>query len=93
MGSPTYPDDFKFQDLGGAIPTGQSMPLEEGPLVTPPDEQRARGYPEPIIKITDEQKDLFLIWLDEWLQWLINDQAKKQETWARHEDAYRGLAP
>lgn len=86
---------FQFVDGSGAPPAPTSVPLA-GPspeAAPPPTPIFARGYPDPIIKIDQETKDKFLLWLDQWLQELIANQTKNQDRWAQWEKSYRGEPP
>lgn len=88
----TAPLDMRFVDAGGAPPAGNSVPLDPSlPPAPEPQPTQQAGYPDPIIKITDEVKEKFIIWLDEWLLELEADQQDKQAEWAKIEEAYRGM--
>lgn len=66
----------------------QSMTDGEEPRESVPVDDKK--YPPAIIKdISQETKEKFLIWLDEWLESLISDQQAKLKEFAELEEAYR----
>jgi hypothetical protein len=81
----TSPVDVLFEDqsysAGTSVSTDDLTPV----LQTP----EADKYPPPIIDISDDDKERFLCWLDEWIETLVSDQASKQREFADLEEAYR----
>lgn len=80
---------MEFRDE--SIPTGTSVSAEERlPPVDEPDVEEKPKYPPPIIKdITEDQYNKFRIWVQQYVEDLISDQAQKQQDWADQEKAYR----
>lgn len=82
--------DIVFQDQSGY--PSSTVTEGEGPTGAEPvsGEEQQSKFPPPIIKVPQERLDTFLIWLDQWLDDLINDQSQLQTQWAKQEEAYRG---
>lgn len=80
-------DVIRYQDE--SVDIGQSIPLEGEPPPAQIAEDKSERFPPPIIEVSDKIKEEFIIWLDEWLQVLINDQSQKQDQWDKEEAAYR----
>jgi hypothetical protein len=86
----TYPGggDIIFRDE--SLPVGTSVREDEiaDESLVPPEAPKKK-FPEPIIDISDDQKDKFIIWIDQWVEDLISDQSKKMDDWVALEEAYR----
>lgn len=83
--------DIGFVNAGGLPPGATTVPLEPpvAPVMPP---QTQQGYPDPIISgLSEETKEKFVQWLDQWLQELDQAQQDKQREWAKWEEGYRGL--
>lgn len=72
-----------------SVPVGESVTDDiydnQGNVVV----EASQRFPKPIMSITEEQRDGFLIWLDQHLDDLISSQLKLQKTWDEQEEAYR----
>jgi hypothetical protein len=91
LGSGPSPDTIQFQNLGqaGATPGDPLPPAMEDDGVTPL--RPTNAYPKNDLKITDEKREEFLIWMSQKVQELIDAQQDKQTEWANSEIAYRAL--
>lgn len=49
----------------------------------------SKGFPKPILDISEERQDKFKLWLDQQLETLINEQQPLIREWAAQEKAYR----
>lgn len=80
--------DFVFRDE--SLPTGTNITMDQLPDV---DETRQKteesSYPPPIISISDEKKQEFVSWLDEWVEELLSEHSRNLDEWAYHEEMYR----
>ncbi len=83
--------DMQFVDQGqaGATPGIPLPPAMEDDGITPM--KPSKAYPSNTLKISDEKRDEFLIWMSQKVQELIDSLQEKQQEWARNEEAYRAL--
>ena len=93
MTLPTPPDsEFEFRGAEEPKPP-ESVDVDrtaEQPAAEP---TQRPDFPPPIIEVSDERKDKFLIWLDQWIRDLESAQADKMKDWSDQEDDYRALTP
>ncbi len=82
----TIPDiQFIDQSADTGTPFTEDLIDQSGELIA---EGRPK-FPPAILKVSDEQKEKFLIWLDERLDDLIASQKELQKKWAKQEESYR----
>ena len=79
--------------VGNAVTTPRVEVFDEDdfstlPEITPEEDLRP-DFPPPIIKLDEEKRKEFEIWLDQGLKDLQSEQSTLQKEWAEYEDAYR----
>lgn len=79
--------DIIFSDQ--SVPAGTSITEEPDELTEDLFQNNRSKFPDPIIEISEERKDAFVIWFDQWLEDLQSDQQEKLKEWAEQEDSYR----
>lgn len=92
FGAGPSPDQIQFDNQGaqaGATPGEPLPPAMEDDGITPM--RPTNPYPDNKLKVSDEKRQEFLIWMTQKLQELLDAQSDKQEEWAKSEIAYRAL--
>lgn len=78
--------DMVFQDQ--SLNAGTDVSLNDIPS-SPLRAGAEDKFPPPILEISKERMDQFLLWVDQYLQDCISDQQVLQNEWAMQEEAYR----
>lgn len=79
--------DMVFNDESMPVGTSVTGEMELGEPEILSDSPK---FPAPIIDISDKRKQLFLTWIDQWIDDLESDQQQLMKDWADQENAYRG---
>lgn len=84
----TSPNDFNFVD--SSVSVGDSVSeLGIEPENDPLADNQPKFPPAILDGISEEKLDEFLIWIDQYLNDLLNDQSERQDAWDSQEEAYR----